>query len=289
MDRRNLGAGLMVLASSFMLMVGSASAHGNATPQGTAPPASCKIKSQTSFVLQGEFNQSASAADVIEVSCDPNTYSTGSKVTVIASQLYSRCNGEVSWYVPNPYEVTKDSRSVVLTLDADGNANVGLIAGPNCHPGTETLISVHENEWPYETSTTAFTLLPPKATKPGLFALPAAQVEDAQSSGVVTIIEAEFARASEKSVRVASEELYGRCEVYPHLHWISESGHEVSNTSELTGEDAIKLDNNGNGFVLVVGDSSCAEGASLIEGDLESNPYTTYTTNFTVVEPMQRF
>jgi hypothetical protein len=268
-------------------MVGTASAR-VVTPQGTAPAASCKIKSLSNFVLQGEFGQSASAADVIEVSCDPNTYSTGAKVTVIASQLYSRCNGKVTWYVPNPYSVTA-GRSVVLTLDADGNANVGLIAGPNCHPGEETLVSVHENEWPHETSITAFTLLAPKKTPVGLTALPAAQVEDAQSSGVVTIIEAEFARASEKSVRVASEELYNRCEVSPHLHWISESNTAVSNVSELYGSNAIKLDNNGNGFVLVVGDSSCEAGTSLIEGDLESNPFTTYRADFTVVEPGQRF
>jgi hypothetical protein len=47
----------------------------------------------------------------------------------------------------------------------------------------------------------------------------------------------------------------------------------------------IALDNNGNAFVIVFGDKSCAEGTSLIEADLESKPFTTYTTQFTVEGP----
>ena len=76
--------------------------------------------------------------------CNPFLYGTGSKVTVIASQLYSRCNSDIAWYIPNPYSETY-GRSVELTLDADGNATVALIAGPKCQAG-ESLISVHQNE-----------------------------------------------------------------------------------------------------------------------------------------------
>lgn len=276
----------MVLASSFLLMVGSASAHGSAKPQATTPTTGCQVISQPSFVLQGEFGQTATAADVIEVSCDPFTYGTGSKVTVIASQLFSRCHNDISWYVPNPYDVST-GRSVELTLDADGNANVALIAGPGCQAG-ESLISVHEDEEPFETFTTSYSVLPPVNTTPGLTALPAAQVEDAESSGVATIIEAEFAEGSEKKVRVASEELFRRCRLDPHLHWIGENRNEVSDTSEINEWNAIQLDNNGNGFVVLVGDASCAEGTSLIEGDLEAKPFTTDTTTFKVESPKPR-
>ena len=53
--------------------------------------------------------------------------------------------------------------------------------------------------------------------------------------------------------------------------------------------DAIQLDNNGNGFALLLGSDSCAEGTSLIEGDLESAPFTTDTGTFTVEAPRVRF
>ena len=53
--------------------------------------------------------------------------------------------------------------------------------------------------------------------------------------------------------------------------------------------NAIELDNNGNGFALLFGTNSCAEGTSLIEGDLESAPFTTETGTFTVESPRVRF
>ena len=49
------------------------------------------------------------------------------------------------------------------------------------------------------------------------------------------------------------------------------------------------LDNDGNAFVVLVGNSSCAAGTSLIEASLENAPYTTYTTNFTVEPPQPTF
>jgi hypothetical protein len=125
-------------------------------------------------------------------------------------------------------------------------------------------------------------VLPPVTTKPGVFALPATQVEDALSSGVATIVEAEFAGGSEKKVRIAAEELYARCRVAPHLHWIRMNGEEETNVSEVR---EVQLDNDGNAFVIVIGDASCAEGPSLIEADLEAKPFTTYTNPFTVEAP----
>ena len=86
----------------------------------------------------------------------------------------------------------------------------------------------------------------------------ATQIEDAESSGVATIIEAEFESGSEKLVRIGAEELFARCRVEPHLRWITLSGREITGVSELTG---IQLDNDGNAFVIAIGDSSCAPGA----------------------------
>jgi hypothetical protein len=279
MDRRKLGVGLMVIASSLLLMAGTASAHGSATAQGTEG-STCAVHSLPSFVAQGEFSQQATAADVIEVECNPFLYGTGSKVTVIASQLYSRCNSDIAWYIPNPYSETY-GRSVELTLDADGNATVALIAGPKCQAG-ESLVSVHMDEGEFNSYTTSFTVLPPNDTPLGVTALPAHQVEDAESSAVATIIETEFPGAAESYVRVGSEELYRRCGVSPHLHWITESRGSYSGP-ELT--HTLQLDNNGNGFVIAIGDASCSPGKSLIEADLEEKPFTTVTTNFTVESP----
>jgi len=286
MDRRRLSTGLVVLASSFLLSAGVASAHGGAT-QGAAAPGTCTVKSLPSFVAQGEFYEAATVGDVIEVSCDPYTYSAGATVTVTASQLYSRCH-EISWYKPNENgedEIVSNSRSVTLKLDVDGNANVGLIAGPKCMVG-ESLITVDENESPYETYTTSFQVLPAANTPQGLYVTPATQVEDQESSGVVTIAQAEFANASEKYVRIGAGQLYNRCHSGDKMEIVQENRNVVEEQSELL--HAIKLDNNGNGFVLLMGTDSCAEGPSLIESDLEESPFTTETATFTVESPRVR-
>ena len=269
----------MVMASSLLLMAGTASAHGNASAQVTEG-STCAVHSLPSFVAQGEFSQQATAADVIEVECNPFLYGTGSKVTVIASQLYSRCNSDITWYVPNPYSRTS-GRSVELTLDADGNATVALIAGPKCQAG-ESLVSVHQDEGEFNSYTTSFTVLPPNDTPMGVTALPSHQVEDAESSAVATIIQVEFPGAAESWVRVGSEELYRRCGVGPKLAWITESGAPIDG-AEIT--HTLQLDNNGNGFVIAIGDSSCSPGSSLIEADLEEKPFTTLTNTFLVESP----
>src|SRR5450631_1387753 len=281
MDRRKLCVGLMVMAASMLLMAGTASAHGSAAAQG-AEGSTCAVHSLPSFVAQGEFSNQATAADVIEVECNPFLYGTGSKVTVIASQLYSRCNSDIAWYIPNPYGVS-NGRSVELTLDADGNATVALIAGPKCQAG-ESLVSVHQDEGEFNSYTTSFTVLPPNDTPLGVRALPSHQVEDAESSAVATIIEVEIPGAAEAPVRIASEELYRRCGVSPHLRWVGPR-ENVSGEVGSGPETGVRLDNNGNGFLIAIGDSSCVPGSSLIEADMEVKPFATLTTNFTVESP----
>jgi hypothetical protein len=264
-----------------------ASPIGGAGAAAATPPA-CVIHSLPSFIAQGEREAMATVADIVEVECNPYLYGTGSRIRITADQLLSRCKGRLTWIVPNPFRKEANARGVTVALDADGNATVALIAGPECEAG-ESLVSAHLEQEPFETFTTSFTVLPPVTTPPGVFALPGTQVEDAASSGVAAIIQVEFAGGSEKRVRIGSEELFARCRVAPKLRWFQIVGgtegaevREVSGVSEVTG---VTLDNDGNAFVVVIGDSSCAEGPSLIEADLESKPFTTFTTTFTTQPP----
>ena len=148
----------------------------------------------------------------------------------------------------------------------------------------ESLITLDENESPYETFTTSFQVLPDVNTPQGVYATPASQVEDAESSGVVTIVQAEFGGASEAKVRLGAEQLYDRCQRGEKLLWVREN-REIIPGPELAAEHAVELDDNGNGFALAIGSDSCAEGTSLIEADLEESPFTTETTEFTVLPP----
>jgi hypothetical protein len=284
----NLRRGLLVLAGSFGLLVGVASMQGTAL---AAPSKTCAVHSLNSFTLQGEETTAATGADIVEVECDPTVYGTGSLIRLTANQVYQRCKGDLTWCVPNPgldldRLVTDDPLAVVpgpgveVALDADGNATVALLAGPGCQAG-ESLITAHMLEEPFESFTTSFELLPPESTAPGVYALPASEVEEDLSSAVATIIQAEFADGSEKDVHIDAEELYSRCRLDPHLIWIRED-RTVAEGPEISD---VALDNDGNAFVIAIGASSCAEGPSLIEADLEAKPYTSYSTEFTIGDP----
>jgi len=307
MDRRSAVTGLIAFVSSLLLIVPGAYAHRTATGHGArgdaeAPAGQCTIKSLPSFVAQGEYGTTASVADVIEIGCNPEEYGEGSVVSVTDSQLASRCGEDVTWYVPGPVTPFRTAlgRGVRLTLDSEGNATVALIAGPNCQPG-ETLVTLHEIEEPFESFTTSFAVLPPNETPEGVTALPPSQIEDDEASTAVTIVEAEFPGESEDRIRFGSEELNARCrevlveefeeEVFKHtpvgpghLVWIQEDG-EVTEGSEVNG---LELDDDGNTFALAIGDAFCATGTSLIEADLESKPFTTATTEFTIEAPTPR-
>jgi hypothetical protein len=276
MKSRNLGVGVAVLASTMFLLAGTASARAATA----SPSATCVVKSLSSFVAQGEFSTTATVADIVEVECNPSIYGTSSKIKITANQLWSRCKNTLTWYVVNPYRV-EQGKGVSVELDADGNATVALIGGAGCMQG-ESLITAHMEEEPFESFTTAFSVLAPRPTKQGVEALPPTQVEDALSSGFATIIETEVTNGSEQFVHIGSEELFHRCRIEPRLRWIREDRTETANVSEVT---KVQLDNDGNGFVVVIGDESCAPGTSLIEADLESKPFTTFTTNFTIEAP----
>jgi hypothetical protein len=275
MDRRILCVGVAVLASSLLLLTGVASARGTTSAAPTVPPGTCEVTSLPSFVAQGEFASAATVGDVIEVSCNPYNYSNGAEVELTAAQLYSRCGNNLTWYLPattGSDDPPPNSRSIRLKLDQDGNANVGLIAGPHCMAGG-SLITVDELESPYETYVTEYKVLPAVNTEEGLFITPKSQVENQETSSVVTIAQAEFSNASEKHVRIGAGQLFNRCKYGDRLEIVAGSRKEFEDSPEAL--NAIELDNNGNGFVLLLGEESCAEGPSLIEADLESSPFTT--------------
>lgn len=282
---RLLTTALLALCVAGTLTAAQAQARSTTRASAAAQTSTCVIRSLPSFVAQGEFAETATVADAIEVECNPFVYGTGAEVTITAAQLYSRCGHDITWYNPNEYGEFREAEgsSVNLHLDVDGNANVGLIAGPHCMAG-ESLITLDQDESPYETFTTSFQVLPSVNTAPGVYAMPASQVEDAESSGVVTVVEAEFARASEARVRVAARQLYDRCQGGEKLIWARENRELVAGP-ELDEKTALELDDNGNGFALAIGSDSCAEGTSLIEADLEESPFTTATTEFTVLPP----
>ncbi len=144
----------------------------------------------------------------------------------------------------------------------------------------ESLVSSHLEESPGTSVTTSLTVLPPKPTTPGVWALPSSQVEVGDYSNSATIVQVEFPPAyAEKNVVISDEELYAHCE--GHLYWIGPDETPIG-----VGEAAtVKLDNDGNAFVVVLGGPSCAAGATEIEASLETAPYTTYTNGFTVLPP----
>ena len=279
---------LALLVVSALAAIACDGAGGPGRALASAGHATCLVHSLPSFVDQGELADAATVADVVEVECNPYIYGTGTKVTITAEQLYDRCQKHLTWYVPNTEEPdgfgVASGSSVNLRLDADGNATVALLAGPNCMPG-ESLIALDEDEAPYETFTASFQVLPPVKTPQGVSALPPEQVEDAGSSAVATIVEAEFPGHPEAKVRLDAEQLYDRCEQGERLIWVRENGEVLRGRPELAGEEAVQLDDNGNGFAILIGSDSCAEGTSLIEADLEESPFTTETTTFTVAAP----
>jgi hypothetical protein len=284
MKSRNLFVGLVVLGVSLFSLVGTASAH-RSKAHSAAATGTCKITSAApSFIAQGQESTAATVADIVEVECNPNIYGTKSKIKITASQLFSRCEGNLTWYVPNPFKEVARTRGVSVELDADGNATVALRAGPNCSPG-ESLVTAHMEQEPFESFTTSFSVMPPETTPEGVTVTPDEQVEDSFSSAVATIVQVEFPGTSEEKVRIASEELFHRCRLAPHLHWILMNGQDVENVSEVR---EVETDNDGNAFVIVIGDKSCNPGTSLIEADLEAKPFTTPPPAQFLIEPPKR-
>src|SRR5208283_662064 len=111
---------------------------------------------------QGEFGTASSIADIVSVECEP-VYAEHF-VTLSATELYNRCDKELSWAEGVPY-LPVTGPSYTIKLDNDGNGGAVLWGGPSCAAG-ESLITAELDEAPYTTVTTGFTVLPPVVTPP---------------------------------------------------------------------------------------------------------------------------
>jgi hypothetical protein len=243
----------------------------------------CIVHSLPSFIDQGEFETHSSVADLIEVEC--SAVFAEHYVEISAHELASRC--PVDWIKGHSPPMVETGPSVKkVQLDDAGNAEVALLAGPSCAAG-EVLISAHLEEAPFSTVTTAFTVLAPNNTIPGVLVFGATgknvQVEDDFDSSLFAIVQVEFPSVyAEEEVVIAAEQLFARCHVPPKLIWVGSGLFVLGSGTEFA---RVKLDDNGNAFVLILAEESCASGTSLIEASLAKAPYTTYTTEFTIESP----
>jgi hypothetical protein len=115
-------------------------------------------------------------------------------------------------------------------------------------------------------------------TEPGSFM---DQGEFEMSSSIADIVSVECEPVyAERYVRLSANELYSRCD--KRLFWT-----EAAPWNFLESEPSftVKLDNDGNGGAVMFGGPSCAAGESLVSAHLESAPFTTVTTSFTVLPP----
>jgi hypothetical protein len=295
--KRRLLAGLAVAALSLFMLSGSAFAHTThhkkakpkSGPGGPPSAETCVVHTMpSSFMDQGEFSTASSVADVIEVECEE--VFAEKYVHISANELYSRCDGKLYWTTPTrPFYFTDSQPGFSVELDNDGNATAVVLGGPSCAAG-ESLVAAHLEAPPFTTVTTGFTVLPPRPTEPGVFATPESKVEGELYSDVATIVQVEFPPVfAEEPVFIDASQLYARCHEDYRLDWVVMGPHgpEVIATKSETGQ--VYLDNDGNAFVVLFGNYSCAAGSSLIEASLENAPYTTYTTEFKVEPPRPTF
>jgi len=296
MERRNLLAGLAVVALSLFVLSGTAFAHiahhkraKQRVVGSTSSPETCIVNTMPgSFMDQGEFGAASSIADVIEVECEP-VYAE-KYVRISANELYSACDKKLYWRTPYgdddaPEVWTEESSpSFSVRLDNDGNATAVVIGGPSC-AASEPLISAHLESPPYTTVTTGFVVEAPRPTKPGVYVTPEKKTEGEEYSDVATIIQVEFPPVfAEEPVNVNSNEFYSRCHNNPKTEAIVMFDGKPLVVRGLE-EGKLYLDNDGNAFAVLIGNSSCAAGTSMIEASLENAPYTTYTTEFTIEPP----
>jgi hypothetical protein len=246
----------------------------------------CAVTSTPSMVEMGLGTTASSIADVIQVSCAP-VYGED-QVEINGQQLYDACQGTLSWYQPGFSNTANGGAGLstgpqfAVTLDDDGNANAVVFGGPSCAASRDTIFASLEDP-PYVTASTTFTVRPPQNTPHGVFATPMSLVEDSVYSAFATVISVEYpAVDSEYGVTIKSDELNFRCN--GGITWIGPD--EISYT---TGDETtVPLDNNGNAFVVAIGDDSCSAGVSTISSDLTIAPYTTYSTQFRILSPRVR-
>jgi len=269
-------AGLLI-AAGLAAPATAANAAPVAPADGQTPTCVVSV-SPNYFIEAGLETQHSSVAFIITVECQP-TFSE-QYVEIHTPQLYNACQGQLRWYNPTTTAVVADSEDFEIQLDDDGNATAIVLGGPSCAASWD-LIEADLTVAPYTTVTTQAQITAPTDTRPGVFAFPARAVEDAITSSVATIFYVEFPSVySEHEVEISDAELYNSCTGH-RITWI------LPNSTTFTYGESVTttLDNNGNAFVVALAGPSCASGNTLVQAELVGPPYTTLTTQFTVLSP----
>jgi hypothetical protein len=267
-------AALTPLAAQASLVQGLGS-RGLGSGSTLSPESSggCVVSSLPSFVEQGEYGTAASVADAIGVECEASY--AGQSVEVTAEGLNSQCNKTLRWATSSGGVFgPSNSDGVTTVLDAEGDASVVALAGLSCTGGGESQIYAHFTVPPYEVAT-SFIVTPPINETEGVHAMPSSEVAAGDNS-VATIVQLGFKNAGESYVSVDAAQVYDRCR---RIEWVTSSG----TVSTARSVDDVRLDDNGNAFVILFGLESCASGPSMIEATLEEPPFITETTEFTAL------
>ena len=273
-------AALGAAAAGLLITAGLATPAmaANAAPAGGQAPTCVVNASPNDFIESGLGSEHSSVAFVITVECQP-TFSE-QYVEIHTPQLFNACQGQLRWYNAATTAVVAGSENFEVQLDDDGNATAIVLGGPSCAASWD-LIEADLTVAPYTTATTQVQIAPPVSTRPGVFALPAWQVEDSVTSSVATIFAVEFPSVySGHQVEISDAELYDSCAGH-RITWI------LPNSTTFTYGKSVTttLDDNGNAFVVALAGPSCATGTSLVQAELTGPPYTTLTTQFTVLAP----
>jgi hypothetical protein len=269
-------AGLLIAAGLAAPAV-AANAAQVAPAQGQGPTCVVSV-APNNFVEAGLEANHSSVAFIITVECQP-TFSE-QYVEIHTPQLFNACQGQLRWYNPTTTAVVATGEDFNVQLDDDGNATAIVLGGPSCAASVD-LIEADLTVAPFTTAITQVRISPPTDTQPGVFAFPAAAVEDAITSSVATIFYVEFPSVySEHQVEISDAELYDSCSGH-RITWI------LPNSTDFTYGKSVTttLDNNGNAFVVALAGPSCASGNTLVQAELIGPPYTTFVTQFTVLSP----
>ena len=275
--RATLGAA----AAGFMIAAGLATpVAANAAPAALARPQTptCAVDaSPYKFIESGLDPQASSVAFIITVECAP-TFSEQA-VEIRTPQLSNACQGQLMWYSATTTAASGNGDTFDVRLDDDGNATAIVLGGPSC-AASRDLIEADLTVAPYTTATTQVRIAPPVSTQPGVRAFPASQVEDATTSSVATVFYVEFPSVyAGNEVQISDAELFDRCA--GNIAWIFPNSTTLKYGKSVT----TTLDDNGNAFVVALAGPSCASGSTLVQADLVGPPYTTVTTQFTVLSP----
>jgi hypothetical protein len=279
--RATLGSAAVGLTITAGLAMPLAANAAPAALTGQQKPTCVVSASPYEFIEAGLSPQPSMVAFIITVECRP-TFSEQT-VEIHTPQLNNACQGLLRWYSATTTAASGNGDTFDVTLDDDGNATAVVLGGPSC-AASRDLIEADLTVAPYTTATTRVQIAPPSDTQPGVRAFPAWEVEDATTSSVATVFYVEFPSVySEHQVEISDAELYDRCA--GHITWI------LPNTTSLTYGKSVTttLDDNGNAFVVAQAGPSCAPGSTLVQADLVGPPYTTLTTQFTVLSPRVTF